>query len=62
MPVLKAAREIRGLAPGQILKIVATDQGSLADVPAWAKDTGNEVIDAQSDGTRFVFFVKRGAA
>jgi tRNA 2-thiouridine synthesizing protein A len=62
MPVVKAAREMKSLAPGQILKIVATDRGALADIPAWAEDTGNELIDAQSDGVRHVFLVRKGAA
>ena len=62
MPVVKAAKEMRSLQPGQVLKIVATDRGSLADIPAWAADTDNELIDTQSDGGRFVFFVRKGAA
>ena len=62
MPVVRAAQEMRGLAPGQILKIVATDRGSLADIPAWADDTGNELLDTQNEGTRFVFLVRKGAA
>jgi tRNA 2-thiouridine synthesizing protein A len=61
MPVVKAAKEMRGLQPGQVLKIVATDRGSLADIPAWAEDTGNELLDTQSDGGRFVFLVRKGA-
>ena len=62
MPVVRAAKEMRGLAPGQILKIVATDRGSLADIPAWADDTGNELLDTRNEGTRFVFLVRKGAA
>ena len=62
MPVVRAAKEMRGLAPGQILKIIATDRGSLADIPAWADDTGNELIDTQNEGARFVFLVRKGAA
>jgi tRNA 2-thiouridine synthesizing protein A len=61
MPVVKAAKEMRGLQPGQVLKIVATDRGSLADIPAWAEDTGNELLDTQSDGGQFVFLVRKGA-
>ena len=38
MPVVKAAKEIKGLEPGQVLKILATDRGSIADMPAWAAD------------------------
>lgn len=61
MPVVKAAREMRSLASGQVLKIVATDHGSLADIPAWAEDTGNELLETHSDGGRHVFLVRKGA-
>jgi tRNA 2-thiouridine synthesizing protein A len=61
MPVVKAAREMRALAFGQVLKIVATDHGSLADIPAWAEDTGNELLDTRTDGGRYVFLVRKGA-
>ena len=45
MPIVKASKAIRGLRPGQVLKLLATDRGSIADVPAWAADTGNELLD-----------------
>ena len=61
MPVVKAAKEMRGLEPGQVLKIVATDHGSLADIPAWAEDTGNELLETQSEGGRYVFLVRKSA-
>lgn len=61
MPVVKAAKEIRGLEPGQVLKILATDRGSIADVPAWAADTGNELLDWHEEGDHLVYFVRKGA-
>ena len=61
MPVVKAAKEMRALAPGQVLKIVATDRGALADIPAWADDTGNELLHTEDDGAKLVFLVRKGA-
>ena len=61
MPVVKAGKEMRSLAAGQVLKIIATDRGSLADIPAWAEDTGNELLDSKDEGGRFVFLVRKGA-
>ena len=61
MPIVKAAKEMRALQPGQILKIVATDKGALADVPAWADDTGNELLQTRDEGGRYVFFVRKAA-
>ena len=62
MPVVKAAKEMRGMEPGQVLKIVATDRGSVADIPAWAEDTGNELLQSTTDGGRYVFLVRKGGA
>ncbi len=59
MPVVKAGKQIRSLANGQILKILATDRGSIADFPAWAEDTGNELIEWHEEDGTFVFFVRK---
>ena len=61
MPVVKAAKEMKGLQPGQVLKIVATDRGSLPDIPAWAEDTGNELLESREEEKRYVFLVRKGA-
>ena len=61
MPVVKAAKEMKALSPGQILKIIATDRGSLSDIPAWAEDTGNELLSSRDEGTRLVFLIRKGA-
>lgn len=59
MPVVKAGKQIRSLASGQILKILATDRGSIADFPAWAEDTGNELLEWHEEDGVFVFFVRK---
>lgn len=60
MPVVKAGKEMRAMAEGQVLKIIATDRGAVADVPAWAFDSGNELLEWHEEGDTFVFFVRRG--
>lgn len=62
MPVVKAAKEMKALGAGQILKIVATDRGALADIPAWAEDLGHELLATHEEGGRFVFLVRKGGA
>ncbi|NNG15050.1 MAG: sulfurtransferase TusA family protein [Gemmatimonadales bacterium] len=59
MPVVKAGKQIRTLEDGQILKILATDRGSIADFPAWADDTGNELLEWHEEDGTFVFFVRK---
>ena len=60
MPVVKAGKEIKTLEPGQVLKLLATDRGSIADVPAWAEDTGNELIEWHEEDGVFVYLIRRG--
>jgi tRNA 2-thiouridine synthesizing protein A len=61
MPIVKAGKEMKALAAGDILKVLATDRGAIADFPAWSDDTGNELLEwkDQGDGT-LVFYIKKG--
>ena len=61
MTVVRVGREVGALAPGQVMKVLATDRGSVSDVPAWAADTGNEVLEWHHDGAHIVFYIRRGA-
>lgn len=60
MPVVKAGKVIRDLEEGQILKIIATDRGAIADFPAWADDTGNELLEWLEEDGKLVFYIKKG--
>jgi tRNA 2-thiouridine synthesizing protein A len=64
MPLVNARKEIGILAPGEVLKVVATDKGSVADFQGWAKIAKNVELVAQetesSDGKNtYVHYVKR---
>ena len=64
MPLVNARKEIAQLAPGQVLKILATDRGSVADFQGWAKVAKNVELVAQEtevmDGANvYVHYVKR---
>ena len=60
MPVLKAKKALKELEIGQVLEILATDPGSMADMPAWVRTTGQELISSEERGPRdFRFLVKR---
>ena len=61
LPILRAKKAINGLEVDQVLKIVATDPGSVKDFEAFCKQTGNELVSTAEDGDEFTFFIKKGA-
>lgn len=60
MPVLLASRAAKALQPGQILLVEATDGGSRSDIPAWARNTGNEVLDSTSEDGVYRYVIRKG--
>jgi tRNA 2-thiouridine synthesizing protein A len=60
MPVLNAAKAMRGKPPGHVLRLLTTDRGSLADVPAWAQDTGTELQEHHEEDGVYVFLLRKG--
>ncbi len=59
MPILKTKKAVDALQTGQVLKMVATDPGSLPDVEAWASKTGHELLAHESEGGTFTFYIKK---
>lgn len=59
LPILKAKKALNQLEPGQILRILATDPGSVKDFEAFANQTGNELLDSSQDGQDFQFRLKK---
>jgi tRNA 2-thiouridine synthesizing protein A len=59
LPILKAKKALTELSSGQLLKVVATDPGSVRDFQAFAKQTGNELMEQQTIGGDFVHVLRR---
>jgi tRNA 2-thiouridine synthesizing protein A len=59
MPVIKTSKAIKELQIGQVLQMIATDPGAPADMQAWARQTGNELLDSHQEDGKFVFYLKR---
>ena len=59
MPIVKTAQAIKGLASGQLLEVLATDPGSTKDFAAWAKSTGNELVEQTAEGGVFRFVLRK---
>jgi tRNA 2-thiouridine synthesizing protein A len=59
MPVIKISQEILTVAVGQVVEAITTDPGSLADFPAWATSTGQEIVGTDQTSGEIRFYVKR---
>jgi TusA-related sulfurtransferase len=59
LPILKAKKALNAMQSGQLLRVVATDAGSLRDFTAFAKQTGNELVEQQTQGNEFIHVLKR---
>ena len=59
LPILKAKKALSELQAGEVLKVLATDPGSLRDFQAFARQTGNELIEQSTVGDEFVHFLRR---
>ena len=59
MPIVKTAQAIKVLTPGQLLEVVATDPGSVADFAAWSRSTGNELVEQSAEGGEYRFVLRR---
>ena len=59
LPILKAKKALADLASGQLLKVVSTDVGSVRDFQAFAKQTGNELVEQQTVGEEFIHILRR---
>jgi TusA-related sulfurtransferase len=59
LPILKAKKALTDMLSGQLLKVVATDPGSVRDFQAFAKQTGNELVEQQTVGSDFIHILRR---
>ena len=59
LPILKAKKALAEMQSGQTLRVVATDAGSLRDFQAFAKQTGNELLEQQTVGADFFHVMRR---
>lgn len=61
LPILKAKKALKDVAPGKTLQVLATDPGSVADFQAFCRSTGNELVEQSEDGGVFAFLIRRTA-
>jgi TusA-related sulfurtransferase len=59
VPVYLTAQKIKELKVGDILEIIATDEGVIKDIPVWAKETGNKIVGFLERDNSYVFYVQK---
>ncbi|HRN77070.1 sulfurtransferase TusA family protein [Ottowia sp.] len=59
LPILKAKKGLAELQSGELLRVLSTDPGSVRDFQAFAKQTGNELVEQQTAGDEFIHVLRR---
>ncbi len=59
LPILKAKKALAEMHSGELLKVVATDPGSMRDFKAFARQTGNELVQQETAGSEFIHVLRR---
>jgi tRNA 2-thiouridine synthesizing protein A len=59
MPILKTKKAVDGLQVGQVLKLIATDPGSVSDIEAWTRKTGNALLESERTDGKYVFYLQK---
>jgi tRNA 2-thiouridine synthesizing protein A len=62
LPILKARKALQDVPPGEILEVLSTDPGSVADFQAFCRQTGNELMESTTEDSVYRFLIKRSAA
>ncbi|WP_342503052.1 sulfurtransferase TusA family protein [Bacillus sp. FSL K6-1000] len=61
MPIIRTKKKMNDLTEGQVLEIHATDKGAKADLAAWAKSSGHELITQTEEGHVLKFWMRKGS-
>lgn len=59
LPILRTKKALTDMVSGQVLKIMATDPGSVKDFQAFSKQTGNSLLSSERANAQFIFFMKK---
>ncbi len=59
MPIVKTKKALADMSSGQVLRVIATDPGSVADMAAFAEQTGHALVSSGSENSKYVFLLKK---
>jgi tRNA 2-thiouridine synthesizing protein A len=60
MPIVKTAVAMKSRATGDVVEVLATDPGSVADFDAWCRATRNELVEQTEEAGVFRFVIRKG--
>lgn len=61
LPILRLSKAVKTMKTGERLEMIATDPGSVKDVQAWSKQTGNTLVESRQDSEKYKFIVEKAA-
>jgi tRNA 2-thiouridine synthesizing protein A len=61
LPILKAKKALKDVPTGEVLQVLSTDPGSVADFEAFCRATGNELLESKTEGGLYTFLIKHTA-
>lgn len=59
LPILKAKKVLAGLQAGQMLRVIATDPGSVKDFQAFSLQLGHELLESREENGRFLYMLRK---
>jgi tRNA 2-thiouridine synthesizing protein A len=59
MPIVKTKKSLADMASGQVLRVVATDAGSVCDMQAFTEQTGHTLVSSTTENSKYVFLIKK---
>jgi tRNA 2-thiouridine synthesizing protein A len=59
LPIVKTKKALKEMASGEVLRVIATDPGSVCDMAAFAEQTGNPLLEQGTENSKFVFYLKK---
>lgn len=60
LPLLKAKQALNRMAPGEVLKVIATDSGSVRDFRVYVEHSDHQMVDSFTEGEQYIHIIKRG--
>jgi len=60
LPLLKTKQQLKQMAVGEVLKVIATDAGSVRDFSAFTDRSDHQMLDTFSDDEQFIYWIKKG--